>query len=114
MKSDDHIAQQVLQRTLVEVRAARGRRRARRLALATSAALVLGIAIFQRPGPPVESRPRTVAAVAESPAPPDERLAVMVWRDGAVRLEWLGAEELGTIELQFSLDPVVAFADDDL
>ncbi len=37
----------------------------------------------------------------------------MVWRDGAARLEWLGTDELGSIELQFSLEPVFAFAEED-
>jgi hypothetical protein len=116
MKSDDPIAEEVLRRTLLEVRAARNRRRGFRVAAAASAALALGIAFFPRPAPLPESRPRVVEvkeAVDDGPAPPGDRLAVMVWRDGSARLEWLGAAELGTIELQFSLDPVFAFADED-
>jgi hypothetical protein len=113
MRSDEQTAEEVLLRTLVEVRATRRRRRVLKLALATSATLILGMAILPRPAPLPQGRQQGVATAQDRPFAPDETLAVMVWRDGAARLEWLGTEELGSIELQFSLDPVIAFADDD-
>jgi hypothetical protein len=112
MKSDEQAAAEVLLRTLVEVRATRRRRRTLKLALATSAVVISGITLFPRPAPLPESRRQVVATAAEGPAEPGGTLAVMVWRDGAARLEWLGTDELGSIELQFSLEPVFAFAEE--
>ncbi len=113
MRSDEEIADEVLRRTLVEVKAARTRRRAVKGALAGLMLLTPGIFLFHRPAPVATTGP--VAAVeAVRPQLPkvDETIAVMVWEGGAVRLEWINLRDLGTVELQFSLDPVFAFADD--
>jgi hypothetical protein len=115
-RSEEEIADNVLRRTLIEVRAARTRRRAVKSAVAVSTVLtLLGIMIFPRRAPVPEVRPpRVVAASGESRPAADETLAVMVWRDGTPSLEMIGLRDLGSLELQFSLDPVAAFSDDGL
>lgn len=113
-RSEDHIADEVLRRTLIEVRAARARRRTIKASLAVSAVLaLLGIMIFPRQAPFSEfATPRVVEAVRPLPPGGDEAIAVMVWKDGVARLEWMNLRDLGTVELQFTLEPVFAFADE--
>lgn len=113
-RSEDQIAEEVLRRTLIEVRAARSRRRTIKGALAVSAVLaVLGIAIYPRHAPVSGmEQPRMVEAAGASGPVADETLAVMVWRDGTPSLEMIGLRDLGSLELQFSLEPVAAFNDD--
>lgn len=113
MRSDEEIADEVLRRTLIEVKATRRRRRTVKGAVAGLMMLVPGIFLFHRPAPVATAEP--VAAVeAVRPLPPsgDEVIAVMMWKDGVAYLEWINLRDLGTVELQFSLDPVFAFADD--
>ena len=113
MRSDEEIADEVLRRTLVEVKAARTRRRAVKGALAGLMLLTPGIFLFQRPTA-VATTEATAAVEAIRPLPPsvDEAIAVMVWKDGLAHLEWINLRDLGTVELHFSLDPVIAFVDD--
>ena len=111
MRSDEEIADEVLRRTLIEVKATRTRRRAVKAAVAGLMMLTLGTFLIHRAAPVATTEP--VAAV-ERTLPPsvDEAIAVMVWKDGVAHLEWINLRDLGTLELQFSLDPVLAFADD--
>lgn len=112
MRSDEEIADEVLRRTLVEVKAARTRRRAVKGALAGLMLLTPGIFLFQRPTAVTTTEATAVEAVRPLPPSVDEAIAVMVWKDGLAHLEWINLRDLGTVELQFSLDPVIAFADD--
>lgn len=111
MRSDEEIADEVLRRTLIEVKAARTRRRAVKGAVAGLVVLTLGVVLFQRPAP-VATRQAVIETVRPMSPGVDETIAVMVWKDGAARLEWINLRDLGTVELQFSLDPVIAFVDD--
>lgn len=113
-RSEKQVADEVLRRTLIEVRAARTRRRAIKGAVAVSGVLALiGFMVFPRQAQHSEvSPPRVVRNAGEKDPAADETIAVMVWRDGAARLEWIKPGDLGTVELQFSLEPVFAFADD--
>ena len=112
MRSDEEIADDVLRRTLVEVKAARTRRRAVKGAFAGLVVLTLGVVLFQRPASLAASG-QVVVEAARPPQPgADEAIAVMVWKDGLAHLEWINLRDLGTVELQFSLDPVIAFVDD--
>lgn len=111
-RSEDDIADDVLRRTLIEVRAVRTRRRAIKGALAGLMVLTLGIVLFQRPLQFAVTEPQVVEAVRPLPPGEDEAIAVMVWRDGVARLEWINLRDLGTVELQLSLEPVFAFADE--
>ena len=113
MRSDEEIADEVLRRTLVEVKAARTRRRAVKGAVAGLVVLTLGVILFQRPAPLAATGQVVVVEAARPPQPGvDEAIAVMVWKDGLAHLEWINLRDLGTVELQFSLDPVIAFVDD--
>lgn len=113
MRSDEEIADEVLRRTLIEVKAARTRRRAVKGAVAGLVVLTLGVVLFQRPAPVATTEPMA-AVEAIRPLQPsgNEAIAVMVWKDGLAHLEWINLRDLGTVELQFSLDPVIAFVDD--
>ena len=114
MKSDEQIADEVLLRTLVEVRSARARRKRIKAVLSATAILTAGILLFPKPAP-VSNLSVPVVTAEGGPLPASrETLAVMVWRDGGPRLEMMEAGELGSMELQFSLDPVFAFTDDGL
>lgn len=112
MRYEDEIADEVLRRTLIEVRVARTRRRAVKGTLAGLMVLTLGIIWFRQPASIVATEPELVEAVRPQPPGKDEAIAVMVWKDGAARLEWIKLCDLGTVELQFSLEPVFAFTDD--
>ena len=111
-RSEEEIADDVLRRTLIEVRAARTRRLAVKGALAGLMVLTLGVVLFQRPVQFVAAVPEVVEAVRPLPPGKDEAIAVMVWKDGVARLEWINLRDLGTVELQLSLEPVFAFADE--
>jgi len=112
MKSDEEIADEVLCRTLIEVRATRRRRLAVKGTLAGLMVLTLVVIVFRRPASFVATEPEVVEAVRPLPQVEDEAIAVMVWKDGVARLEWINPRDLGTVELQFSLEPVFAFADE--
>ena len=113
MRSDEEIADEVLRRTLIEVKATRTRRRAVKGAVAGLVVLTLGVVLFQRPAPVATTGQVVVEEAAPPPQPSgDEAIAVMVWKDGLAHLEWINLRDLGTVELQFSLDPVIAFVDD--
>jgi hypothetical protein len=112
MNPDDPMADEVLRRTLIEVRSARTRRRAVRGSLAALALLIPAVVLFMRPPPQAVSVPAVVMEPRrELPPAADEKIAVMVWHDGSPRLEWRGLRDLGTVELELSLEPVFAFAD---
>jgi hypothetical protein len=114
MNSEEKMAEVVLHRTLLAVRSARIKRRVVKGVLAGGALMVSAVALFSRP--PATAREAVAKLEPPPPVPSspavEERLAVMVWRDGTPRLEWVGLRELGALELQFSLDPVLAFAED--
>ncbi len=38
-------------------------------------------------------------------------LAMVIWQNGSPRLEELPAEDLGLVQLNFGLDPVIAYPD---
>lgn len=112
MKSDHPTAEEILKRTLVEVRSVRMRRQVWKGSLGAVVVLAAAISLWPRPGP-LQGPARTSADAVPSPLPvAEEKLAVMVWRDGTPRLEWIALHDLGSLELQFSLEPVFAFADD--
>jgi hypothetical protein len=112
MRSDEQIADEVLRRTLIEVKATRMRRRAVKGAVAAVMVLTMGIFLLNRPVRLVVTEPGVVEAVSPLPLSEDDAIAVMVWKDGAARLEWIKLRDLGTVELQLSLEPVFAFSDD--
>lgn len=113
-RSEEEIADEVLCRTLIEVRAARTRRRRIKGVVAVSGVLALiGFLVLPRQAQDSQSSPpRMVKNAGEKGPAADDTIAVMVWKDGAARLEWIKPGDLGTVELQFSLEPVFAFADD--
>lgn len=114
-RSEEQVADEVLRRILIEVRAARTRRRAVKGTLAGLMGLMavtLGVVLSQRPASFAAKEPELVETVRPLPPGKDEAIAVMVWKDGAARLEWIQLRDLGTVELQFNLEPVFAFADE--
>jgi hypothetical protein len=70
------------------------------------------VLLFPRAAPVAGGEQAAVDSVGPSPSAVDERIAVMVWRDGTPCLEWVELHDLGSVELEFSLEPVFAFADD--
>ena len=102
----------ILDQLLEAVRATKRRRQWRRGALA--AACVIAAAIFllprhQDPATPLAAIPPPVQEVAVAEG---ITLAVMVWQDGKPVLEELAASDLGDIELDFGLQPVVTYPGD--
>jgi hypothetical protein len=112
MKSDDPMADEILKRTLLEARSARTRRRALKSGLGSLVVLLAVFLLLPRPGPAGRPERAPVDSVQSLTPVLDEKIAVMVWRDGTPRLEWVGLHDLGSVELEFSLEPVFAFADD--
>ena len=109
------MAEEILKRTLQVASSARTRRRAVKGLLGV--VVVLGAAVFPSLRPQSAGDPSSGAMAEEEShgplfAAPDEKIAVMVWRGATPRLEWVALHDLGTVELEFSLDPVFAFADD--
>lgn len=112
MKTDDAIADQVLNRTLIQVRRAKSRRQTRRAMLISCPVLLLGIYLAAGPkaADPESSSPVAQTTI-EVPTPSMDKLVVVVWRNGSPLLEEVGADEWGKLDLQFSLEPVVTYAD---
>ncbi|MCW1912376.1 hypothetical protein OJ996_02250 [Luteolibacter sp. GHJ8] len=52
-----------------------------------------------------------IPAPVQEAAPEAPMLAMVVWKNGAPCLEELPAEDLGLVQLQFGLDPVLAYPD---
>jgi hypothetical protein len=112
MKSDDPMAGEILKRTLLEVRSARRRRLVLRKALGTLVVLVAAVFLWPRPATVRGPEGNPVASDLSPPPVLEEKIAVMVWRGGTPCLEWVELHDLGSVELEFSLEPVFAFADD--
>jgi hypothetical protein len=115
MKPEELTADEILRRTLLEVRAAGTRRRNLKMALGSVVVLLVVFLLIPRPGP--AGGPERVAVVVSDEVPrlypvPEEKIAVMVWRGGTPCLEWVELHDLGPLELEFSLAPVIAFADE--
>lgn len=108
MSTDHDIADSILSTTLAEVRRTRAQRRTRRIALGSGALALLALAFALRPAPVSIAVPAPVAAAVKEEPPVDDTLVVMVWHNGAARLEEYDAEKLGAMDLQFSLEPVIA------
>lgn len=112
MKSEELTADEILRRTLLEVRSAGTRRRNLKKALGTAVVLVAAMLLWPRPAM-VHPPERNLADSVPSPPPAlEEKIAVMVWRGGTPCLEWVELHDLGAVELEFSLAPVFAFADE--
>lgn len=115
MKSGDPVADEILNRTLLEASRVRARRRAGKGAFAVMFVLAAGASLWPR-NERTESQERRGLATEENfpvlPKVADERIAVMVWRGGTPCLEWVGLRDVGLLELELSLEPVIAFADD--
>lgn len=115
MTSRDAAADRVWEQTLQEIRRTRARRKLRRSALATgaTAALACAAVLFFTPDRPPEVQPP--ATVLHAPAPEaevgKEMLVAVIWRNGQPVLEQLDPDELGYPDLQFSLEPVLAYSD---
>ena len=102
----------ILDSLLAAVRQTKHRRQARRIALATAACVLAAAASLMTPRP--GAAPLSAAPAEPPPAPelaPASTLAMLVWQDGVPRLEELPAEDLGLVELQFGLEPVIAYPD---
>jgi hypothetical protein len=103
----------VLARTLDEVRRVRHRRTACKLAI-LPLLLVAGAGWFAIHHDPSESMTLPVAAVetARTSMSFAESLTVVEWKGGMPSLVEYSGEDLGKLELSFSLEPVVAFPDE--
>lgn len=99
---------EILRFTLAEVRRERIRRRVSLAVLCPVAVAAVLALLFQGDRPPVESvrvlLPGQPAAHREVPS----SLAVLVVRDGLPTLQTLSPEDLGGMELRFSLEPITA------
>lgn len=115
MKPEELTADEILRRTLLAARSVRTRRRALKSALGALVVLLVVFLVIPRPGS--AGGPERVAVVVSDEVPrlspvPEEKIAVMVWRGGTPCLEWVELHDLGPLELEFSLAPVIAFADE--
>lgn len=103
----------ILDQLLVAVRATKRRRQWRRGALATMACGIAAVC-FLLPKPHREA-PHSVAVnlpTAPSGIPAEDNIAVLVWYDGTPLLEKMNPDELGSVELAFGLEPVIAYPDE--
>jgi len=105
MNPNDHLAEAVWQRTLPLIRSTRRRRAARRITGA--AAVCCGVAVwFTIQGIKPGDKP---VVHADSAIPVYETIAVMRIDDhGAIRLEEVAANELGTVELALGQTPLLS------
>jgi len=112
MKRSDITADLILEHTLQELRRRKKIRRNRRAASACGV-VVLGLLLTlprEHPAPPVY--PSSADKVnPNSPPIEPEKLVTMVWRGGSPSLEEVEAGQLGDVELQFDLQPVITYGD---
>lgn len=110
MNPDPH-AKKVWESLLPEIRRKRRQRNAFKLSAVSACFLALVFVPFAK------TRPLTAETTAsinyQKPTEPvSETLAVMrVGDDGVVRLEEIGTDQLGSIELAFGLTPLISNAD---
>jgi len=102
----------ILDQLLVAVRATKRQRQWRRAALATAGCVIAAACfLFPRhrdPGVPiVESHPPATPVASE-----ENSLAVFVWHGGTPLFERMDPQDLGSVELDFGLDPVIAYPDE--
>ncbi|WP_035604514.1 hypothetical protein [Haloferula sp. BvORR071] len=104
----------ILDSLLDAVKATKRRRQNRRTLVATCLACTVAASIpFLLPD---EEDLPPMAAVPPPPAAPGpvveaSTLAMVVWQNGVPCLEELPAEELGLVQLNFGLQPVIAYPD---
>lgn len=97
----------------------RRRKKRTRVTAGISSAAVLTAAIFLSWPPRHETQTPAMAtaqpAIVEEALPPeiprDSTLAVMVWHDGAGRLQELSPADFGELDFEFNLEPVMAWSD---
>ena len=114
MNMDKPHEQDVLERTLAEVRRVRRYRARRKLAVfpLLLAAGVGGLVLSPNPAPTIAPPVPATVKVLPAVKSVDESLTVVEWRGGAPTLVEYSGEELGKLELSFSLEPVVAFPEE--
>lgn len=112
MKTGDVTADLILERTLRELRRQKQIRRKQRAAAGLGIA-ALGLLLTwpqERPAPAISPLTDTRSQLPSSPLEP-EKLVAMVWRGGSASLEEVDASQLGDLELQFDLQPVITYGD---
>ncbi len=107
MKPNDLNGEEVLDHVLVKVRETRRRRRTVKVVSASAVLVLLAWIVSDRPAPRPDDSMVEMSPSHEVPA--RDTLAVVVWRNGVPNLEELGGDQLADLELDFSLDPVVAY-----
>lgn len=109
MSTEEPRSREVLEHVLGEVRRTRRVRMVRKFAVLSS--LLLGGAWlgFDRMPSPRGGPPVVAGAVQASGPVAVPKLAVVEWNNGSPSLVEYSGEELGRLELSFSLEPVVAF-----
>lgn len=114
MNAVDSREHEVLDRTLEEVRRVRRCRAAWKLAMLPFLLLIgVGWLGFSHTPPTGIGSPQPVTAEAPRTAKTTgESLTVVEWRGGLPSLVQYSGEELGKLELTFSLEPVVAFPEE--
>ncbi|MGC4017394.1 MAG: hypothetical protein QM755_23210 [Luteolibacter sp.] len=109
MESDKTIeqeAEEAWRRISGEIRRARQFRRRRNTALAAGMMVLAAVLLMMRP----QSRPSGswASTVVPSEAGTKETWAMLVFEEGDIRLESVDAGEMGSEQLPFGLEPVVA------
>lgn len=112
MNAVDPLEHEVLARTLEEVRRARRRRTACKLSVLPLLLLfAAGWHVVSR-GPSAAMIDPVVTATSQKAESAGESLTVVEWKGGTPSLVEYSGEELGRLNLTFSLEPVVAFPDE--
>jgi hypothetical protein len=113
MKAVDSQEDEVLARTLDVVRRTRQRRVAYKVAL-LPLLLVFGAGwLAMNSDPSSETTiPPVVSEITQAPLSSAGSLTVVEWKGGMPSLVEYSGEDLGKLELSFSLEPVVAFPDE--
>jgi hypothetical protein len=113
MKAVDLQEQEVLARTLEEVRRKRQRRVACKVALLPLLLVAGGGWLAMHAGPSSETTsPPVICEITQAPLSSAGSLTVVEWKGGMPSLVEYSGEDLGKLELSFSLEPVVAFPDE--
>lgn len=101
----------ILDQLLLAVRATKRRRQWRRGAVAMASVIAATCFLLPRhrdPTAPLVESPPPAPAVA----PAESSLAVLVWHGDTPLFEKMDPDELGSVELAFGLEPVIAYPDE--
>ncbi|MCW1921450.1 hypothetical protein OKA05_02730 [Luteolibacter arcticus] len=113
MNAADPREQEILERTLQEVRRTRRRRTTRKLAVLPLVLVGIGAGwLALQHAPPSAAGSPAVVAISQPAEPPAETFTVMEWTSGMPSLVEYSGRDLGNLELTFSLEPVVTFPEE--